>query len=53
MGKSTPLSGDDPTISFFRDGTTREKHTLEHCKVFDSDSGNMPVVNGFYVLEFR
>ena len=32
---------------FLRNGSTREKHTLEHCKVFDSDSRNVLVINGF------
>jgi len=38
-----------PHHQFLRNGSNRDNRTLDHCKLFDSDSGNVPIVNVVYV----
>jgi hypothetical protein len=38
-----------PHHQFLRNSSTWENHTLDHCRVFDSDSGNVPIVNVVHV----
>jgi hypothetical protein len=38
-----------PRHRVLQSGSTRAKHTLDHSRGFDNDSGNVPVVNVVYV----
>ena len=37
-----------PQHQFLRNGSTRENHRLDRCKIFGSDSGNVPIVKVLY-----